>query len=286
MWTRNIFFFTFQISQNPKQPLKIWNFVWKEPTRGSNSSRRSSLRSKVVCCTLVSFRLPACNNAALKPVLRLHHLFPGVHTSDILTVYISAIKALRELDPSMVILQVACQPIRKYLRWENSSSVFIHSYETEVFDLILICVHFDDYSLLTLIKPVKNNSKQKTQQRFEAKEAIKQADRATNLMLSLQLNQLFRGVFQDSRRHCEADCSWPDRRRWGLHGPGVWAVPRWPGNSGDAGQRWRRQRPRGLDPRPNWRRPWCVNAPSFLLMFIFRWFVHILLIIWFCFPLR
>lgn len=40
----------------------------------------------------------------------------GVHTSDILTVYISAIKALRELDPSMVILQVACQPIRKYLR--------------------------------------------------------------------------------------------------------------------------------------------------------------------------
>lgn len=43
-------------------------------------------------------------------------LTSGVHTSDILTVYISAIKALRELDPSMVILQVACQPIRKYLR--------------------------------------------------------------------------------------------------------------------------------------------------------------------------
>lgn len=40
----------------------------------------------------------------------------GVHTSDIITVYISAIKALRHLDPSMVILQVACQPIRKYLR--------------------------------------------------------------------------------------------------------------------------------------------------------------------------
>lgn len=49
-------------------------------------------------------------------------LLPGVHTSDIITVYISAIKALRELDPSMVILQVACQPIRKYLRlvWWNS----------------------------------------------------------------------------------------------------------------------------------------------------------------------
>lgn len=45
-----------------------------------------------------------------------HFSISGVHTSDILTVYISAIKALRELDPSMVILQVACQPIRKYLR--------------------------------------------------------------------------------------------------------------------------------------------------------------------------
>lgn len=43
----------------------------------------------------------------------------GVHTSDILTVYISAIKTLRELDPSMVLLQVACQPIRKYLRSLN-----------------------------------------------------------------------------------------------------------------------------------------------------------------------
>lgn len=44
------------------------------------------------------------------------HCLLGVHTSDIITVYISAIKALRHLDPSMVILQVACQPIRKYLR--------------------------------------------------------------------------------------------------------------------------------------------------------------------------
>lgn len=40
----------------------------------------------------------------------------GVNTSDIITLYISAIKALRELDPSMVILEVACEPIRKYLR--------------------------------------------------------------------------------------------------------------------------------------------------------------------------
>lgn len=65
-------------------------------------------------------------------------LISGVHTSDILTVYISAIKALRELDPSMVILQVACQPIRKYLRSDGSfltfsfitiQSVFIFRYK-------------------------------------------------------------------------------------------------------------------------------------------------------------
>ncbi|XP_075999139.1 anaphase-promoting complex subunit 2 isoform X2 [Genypterus blacodes] len=53
---------------------------------------------------------------SLKAAFESRLLHPGVHTSDILTVYISAIKALRELDPSMVILQVACQPIRKYLR--------------------------------------------------------------------------------------------------------------------------------------------------------------------------
>ncbi|XP_060882494.1 anaphase-promoting complex subunit 2 [Labrus mixtus] len=53
---------------------------------------------------------------SLKSAFESRLLHPGVHTSDILTVYISAIKALRELDPSMVILQVACQPIRKYLR--------------------------------------------------------------------------------------------------------------------------------------------------------------------------
>ncbi|KAJ8408653.1 hypothetical protein AAFF_G00252880 [Aldrovandia affinis] len=48
---------------------------------------------------------------SLKSAFETRLLHPGVHTSDIITVYISAIKALRELDPSMVILQVACQPI-------------------------------------------------------------------------------------------------------------------------------------------------------------------------------
>ncbi|XP_029945409.1 anaphase-promoting complex subunit 2 [Salarias fasciatus] len=59
--------------------------------------------------------------SSLKSAFESRLLHPGVHTSDILTVYISAIKALRELDPSMVILHVACQPIRKYLRTRHDT---------------------------------------------------------------------------------------------------------------------------------------------------------------------
>ncbi|CAI5787350.1 anaphase-promoting complex subunit 2 [Podarcis lilfordi] len=53
---------------------------------------------------------------SLKSALEMRLLHPGVNTSDIITLYICAIKALRQLDPSMVILQVAGEPIRKYLR--------------------------------------------------------------------------------------------------------------------------------------------------------------------------
>ncbi|XP_069915583.1 anaphase-promoting complex subunit 2 isoform X2 [Oryctolagus cuniculus] len=53
---------------------------------------------------------------SLKAALEARLLHPGVNTCDIITLYISAIKALRVLDPSMVILEVACEPIRRYLR--------------------------------------------------------------------------------------------------------------------------------------------------------------------------
>lgn len=43
-------------------------------------------------------------------------LHPGVNTYDILTAYISAIKALRALDPSGLILQLITEPIRRYLK--------------------------------------------------------------------------------------------------------------------------------------------------------------------------
>lgn len=74
---------------------------------------------RAVCCTQVSRGWRWLKVLVWIQEVKLLSLFSGVHTSDILTVYISAIKALRELDPSMVILQVACQPIRKYLRLDT-----------------------------------------------------------------------------------------------------------------------------------------------------------------------
>ena len=45
-----------------------------------------------------------------------YYNFVGVNTGDILTAYISAIRALRVLDPSGVLLELVCEPVRKYLR--------------------------------------------------------------------------------------------------------------------------------------------------------------------------
>lgn len=48
-------------------------------------------------------------------------LHPGVNTYDILTAYISAIKALRALDPSGLILQLVTEPVRRYLKLRNDT---------------------------------------------------------------------------------------------------------------------------------------------------------------------
>ncbi|KAH3796752.1 hypothetical protein DPMN_150323, partial [Dreissena polymorpha] len=54
--------------------------------------------------------------SSLKSALETRLLHPGVNTADILTAYISAIRALRALDPAGVILELVCDPVRKYLR--------------------------------------------------------------------------------------------------------------------------------------------------------------------------
>ncbi|XP_064471634.1 anaphase-promoting complex subunit 2-like [Ornithodoros turicata] len=53
---------------------------------------------------------------SLKSAMQRRLLHPGVNTVDILTAYISAIKALRVLDSTGYILQLVCEPVCRYLR--------------------------------------------------------------------------------------------------------------------------------------------------------------------------
>ncbi|XP_062517010.1 anaphase-promoting complex subunit 2-like [Corticium candelabrum] len=53
---------------------------------------------------------------SLKESFELRLLHPGANTPDILTQYVSAIKALRLLDPTGVMLEQACQPVKQYLK--------------------------------------------------------------------------------------------------------------------------------------------------------------------------
>lgn len=45
-------------------------------------------------------------------------LHPGVNTPDVLTAYISAIKALRHLDPTGVLLETVTHPVRLVFSWK------------------------------------------------------------------------------------------------------------------------------------------------------------------------
>lgn len=46
-------------------------------------------------------------------------LHPGANTTDIITQYISTIKATRIIDPSGIILESVGEPIRNYLRYNH-----------------------------------------------------------------------------------------------------------------------------------------------------------------------
>lgn len=67
-----------------------------------------------ICLTKTNLRPHLINN--LKSSIEQRLLHPGVNTSDILTAYVSAIKALLCLDPSGVMMENVCEPLKKYLR--------------------------------------------------------------------------------------------------------------------------------------------------------------------------
>lgn len=68
---------------------------------------------------------------SLKDALESRLLHPGVNTSNILAAYISAIRALRVLDPAGVILELVCEPVQKYLRGRDNTVRCIVSSLTE-----------------------------------------------------------------------------------------------------------------------------------------------------------
>ncbi|XP_014681229.1 PREDICTED: anaphase-promoting complex subunit 2-like isoform X2 [Priapulus caudatus] len=72
-------------------------------------------------CCLEKTNLRSQLVTSLKTALETRLLHPGVNTADILTAYISGIRALRVLDPTGVILELVCEPVRKYLRTRDDT---------------------------------------------------------------------------------------------------------------------------------------------------------------------
>ncbi|XP_071820254.1 anaphase-promoting complex subunit 2-like [Apostichopus japonicus] len=71
------------------------------------SLRKTDLRSRLI--------------QSLRVAMETRLLHPGVNTSDILTQYVSSIRALQVLDSTGVILELVCEPVRSYLRTRDDT---------------------------------------------------------------------------------------------------------------------------------------------------------------------
>ncbi|XP_021926586.1 anaphase-promoting complex subunit 2 isoform X2 [Zootermopsis nevadensis] len=67
----------------------------------------------------------------LQRALETRLLHPGVNTPDVLTAYVAAIRALRQLDPTGVLLETVTLPVRHYLRWRDDTVRCVVSSLTE-----------------------------------------------------------------------------------------------------------------------------------------------------------
>uniref|UniRef100_A0A8D8R059 Anaphase-promoting complex subunit 2 n=1 Tax=Cacopsylla melanoneura TaxID=428564 RepID=A0A8D8R059_9HEMI len=82
------------------------------------------------CLQKVNLRSTLTGKLQMSLETRLLH--PGVNTCDILTAYISAIRALKQLDPSGVLLETVTKPIRQYLRnRDDTIRCVVHSLTEE-----------------------------------------------------------------------------------------------------------------------------------------------------------
>lgn len=75
---------------------------------------KSAIEDLKVCLSKTNLRSNVIKS--LKQSIEQRLLHPGVNTSDILTAYVSAIKALMCLDPTGVMMENICEPLKKYLR--------------------------------------------------------------------------------------------------------------------------------------------------------------------------
>ena len=60
-------------------------------------------------------------SSSLKQVLDAKLLHPGVNTAEILTAFIAAIRGLRVLDGSGVVLELVFEDVRKYLKTKGNT---------------------------------------------------------------------------------------------------------------------------------------------------------------------
>ncbi len=73
------------------------------------------------CLERTAGNLRSTLTSSLRGVLQRKLLHLGVSTTDILTAYVAAIRALRVLDPGGVVLELVCEPVRKYLRTRDDT---------------------------------------------------------------------------------------------------------------------------------------------------------------------
>lgn len=88
------------------------------------------LQDLVVCLNMVPELKPVLVKS-LKEALQMRLLQPGVNTGDILTAYISTMRALRVLDQSGVLLEMVGEPVKEYLRGRDDTVRCIVSSLTE-----------------------------------------------------------------------------------------------------------------------------------------------------------
>eukprot|EP00062_Callorhinchus_milii_P014829 gi/632964421/ref/XP_007898391.1/ PREDICTED: anaphase-promoting complex subunit 2 [Callorhinchus milii] len=111
-WRIHLQFFLYQVYANMRID-ELFSIIRDFP------ESKAALQDLKICLERTNQRQQLLTS--LKTALETRLLHPGVNTSDVITLYISAIKALRELDPSMVILEVVCEPVRKYLRTRDDT---------------------------------------------------------------------------------------------------------------------------------------------------------------------